>query len=290
MIHTIDLHFQDTPGTIAAFLVESQVGPIIIEPGPHSTFPKLQAGIEALGYRVEDVRHVFLTHIHLDHAGAAWAFAAHGAQVYVHPFGKRHLASPEKLMQSARLVFKEAMDRLWGEMRPIPDRQLASAEDLQPFCIGERLFIAHHTPGHARHHIAWQLDNDLFAGDVAGVKLLGGPPQPPCPPPDIDLTLWIQSLHLVRQLNAERLFLTHYGVVTAINEHLDTLERTLTAWATWIRARLDEPNETLVPAFEQFVHASLKPDEQALYEIANPSAMSVDGLRRYWTKDIQGRS
>ena len=170
MTQIIDLHFQNIPQAIAAFLLETDDGPILIETGPYSTFPALEAGLRGLGYSVDDVQHVLLTHIHLDHAGSAWAFAERGATIYVHPVGVQHLSDPSRLMNSARRIYKEEMDTLWGEMRSIPEDQIRAVAHGEEIGVGGRLFQAWHTPGHARHHIAWQVGNELFTGDVAGIK------------------------------------------------------------------------------------------------------------------------
>lgn len=109
-MHILDLNFLDIPQTVAAFLLPSSEGPILIETGPHSTLVHLHAGIRHAGFEPEEVKHVFLSHIHLDHAGAAWWFAQHGAQVYVHPKGLAHLADPAKLMASAKMIYQDEMD------------------------------------------------------------------------------------------------------------------------------------------------------------------------------------
>ena len=153
-IHTIDLHFQNEPSTIAAFLIETGNGPILVETGPHSTFPRLKEGIEHLGYKLSDVKDVFITHIHLDHAGASWCMAEEGARIHLHPFGFRHMKDPSKLLASAKMIYKDEMDRLWGTLKPIPEDQLIIAEDSDIIQIGELEIEAVHTPGHAKHHLA----------------------------------------------------------------------------------------------------------------------------------------
>ena len=205
MIKTIDLLFQGMVETIAAYVLETEEGPVLFETGPHSTLPILESGLKDLGYTTKDVRHVFLTHVHLDHAGRAWYFAEQGAKVYVHPKGVKHLHSPERLMASAARIYKDMMDQLWGEMKAIPLDHLLSTEDLALIKIGEHEIIGHHTPGHAVHHIAWQIGKDLICGDVGGIKIKDGPVVPPCPPPDINVEDWQESISRLRSLNPERL-------------------------------------------------------------------------------------
>ncbi len=292
MTRILDLNFLDLPGAIAAFLVPSSEGPVLVETGPYSTFDTLKQAVEDQGASIDEIRHVLLTHIHLDHAGAAWAFAEAGAKIYVHPFGARHLISPEKLMESARRIYQDEMDRLWGDMKPIPEQQVVTVNHGDVLTIGDKQFTAHHTPGHARHHIAWQVEETLFTGDVAGVKIQAGPVVPPCPPPDIDLEAWKQSLDLIRGLDIQRMMLTHFGEITDATSHLQKLEDCLDDWAQWIRREWEsgKTNDEMLPAFDHYTGNQLVlggVDEQGkrLYEAANPSWMSVAGLVRYWTKN-----
>jgi glyoxylase-like metal-dependent hydrolase (beta-lactamase superfamily II) len=292
MAKIIDLRFQGNSDTIAAFLLESSEGPVLIETGPHSTYEMLCRGLRCYGYAPEDVRHVFLTHIHLDHAGAAWVFAGHGANIYLHPLGRPHLEQPEKLLESARRIYKENMDPLWGTLRPIPAGRLQAIGHLEEVRIGDRCLRALHTPGHAVHHIAWQVGRSLFTGDAAGICIPGNAlVQPPCPPPDIDLAAWQQSIALMRQGGFERLYLTHFGEVSEVADHLDRLERRLLDWAQWIKPFYErgEDAASVVPQFQAFVReelaaAGISAADMVRYEFANPSWMSVSGLMRYWRK------
>lgn len=292
MVHILDLGFMGHKETIAAFLIESSAGPVLVETGPHATFPNLERAINAIGYRTSDIRHVLLTHIHLDHAGAAWAFAKNGATIYVHPFGARHLQDPSKLMESARRIYLDQMDSLWGEMQAIPGDLIKEVEDKAIMEIGQYKFKALHTPGHAVHHIAWQLDDILFSGDVAGVKIgKNGFVVPPCPPPDINIEVWIDSINLLRKLNLSAIYLTHFGKVTNILHHLNDLEERLLDWSEWIKPHYDAAKtvKEIIPEFEKYVRNQLIKhgmEEEGLkkYESANPSWMSVAGLMRYWKK------
>ncbi len=285
----IGLHFQGRTQTIAAFLIETSEGPVLVETGPHSTLPQLEKGLAQNNYTSKDIKHVFLSHIHLDHAGAAWYFANLGAKIYVHPKGYKHLASPEKLMNSARMIYQDQMDRLWGEMHPIAENQLYAVEDQEVFTIGDTALQAHYTPGHAVHHIAWQWEDQLFAGDVAGVRINTGPVVPPCPPPDIHIEDWLQSIQHIRQLGLQKIYLTHFGAVEHIDAHLKQLEQVLSAWATWMKPHFDAGTAAaeLTKPFQEYVAVGLEKagvDQQGIqqYEIANPAWMSVAGLLRYW--------
>ncbi len=292
MIQTLDLHFLNKPDTIAAFLIETSVGPVLIESGPYSTFPQLQKLLQEKGYQIGDVKHVFITHIHLDHAGAAWAFAEQGATIYVHPLGQKHLHNPEKLWNSAKMIYQEHMERLWGDMKGIAAEKLYVVENGEKIQLGDTEIIAWHTPGHAIHHIAWQLGENLFCGDVGGVRIGNGIVIPPCPPPDINVEDWQQSLDLIRKLNVKTFYLTHYGTFTDIENHLDTLEKRLLERAEWIKPYFEQQKtpEEITPLFQQYVREELvengatNEEQIQQYENANPSWMSVAGLLRYWHK------
>ena len=292
-IHTLDLQFLDLEHAVASYLVETGAGPVLIESGPHSTYTQLVSAVEKVGYSIDEIKHVFLTHIHLDHAGAAWQLAQNGAQIYVHPIGVRHLVDPSKLMASARMIYKDDMDRLWGEMRPIEETKITAVGDNEVIKIDETEFLSLHTPGHAKHHIAWQVKDVIFTGDVAGVKIGQGLVQPPCPPPDINLEYWLSSIERLRNAKASTLFLTHYDRITNIDEHLTELESTLTSWAGFVRSKWNEglTNDEIIPLFIDYTNKQLEANslnQLAIdqYQAANPSWMSVAGLVRYWSKKL----
>ncbi|MFK7925238.1 MAG: MBL fold metallo-hydrolase [Bacteroidia bacterium] len=290
MIHTLDLEFQ-VPQAIAAFVIETTEGPVLVETGPHSVLPRLSAELKNLGYELGDIKHVFLTHIHFDHAGAAWALAQAGAKIYVHPRGYKHLLDPSRLYGSAKRIYGDMMETLWGLMEPIPADQLEAVEDEREIQVGEHTFKALHTPGHASHHIAWQLGEIIFAGDVAGCKIDGGPVVPPCPPPDINIEQWVDSINILRAQQPKQLYLTHFGPIDTVTTHLDELEAMLHDWANWIKPHYEagKKPEEVVSEFQAYANQQLMAaglDEQgaARYEAANPSYMSVAGLMRYWHK------
>lgn len=295
-IEILDLHFMNESDAIASFLIESTDGLILIETGPESTFETLTKAISDAGYDWKDVKHVLLTHIHFDHAGAAWKFAENGAKIYVHPIGLPHLQNPERLWSSAKRIYKDQMEVLWGHMDPIDENLLIPAEDGDTIEIGNLTFTVHYTPGHAIHHNAYQLGNSIFTGDVAGVHIKHGPVQPPCPPPDIDVGLWKLSIRKLKNLNPQVLYLTHYGIVANPQEHLNKLEEELDDWANWMKPHYDigaEP-EQIIPHFMEYtkqklLDAGVSGDDVSRYEKANPSWMSVSGLLRYWKLKEQGR-
>jgi glyoxylase-like metal-dependent hydrolase (beta-lactamase superfamily II) len=169
---------------------------------------------------------VFLSHIHLDHAGAAWRFAELGATIHVHPRGARHLIDPARLMESATRIFGDEMGRLWGEMRPISQDKVCVTRTAVRFRVGRYEVRALATPGHASHHNVYHWDDDLFGGDVAGVRLDGGPPVPPFVPPELHIESWLESIARMRALGATRLYLPHFGLIENISPPFRCARRT----------------------------------------------------------------
>ena len=285
----IDLNFLDYSDTIASFLLESGDGLVLVESGPYSTYSHLTKVLNEMGAKPEDVRHVLLTHIHLDHAGAAWAFAKNGAQVYVHPKGYKHLANPERLWASAKRIYQDDMEYLWGDMQAIDESLLHAIDDAKDLKIGGLEFTSWHTPGHAVHHIAWQHEGEIFTGDVGGVKIGNNLVAPPCPPPDINLEDWKASIQKIINLKPDSIYLTHFGRVDDVETHLAELEARLDKWAAWIYPYYQKgtPTEELVPLFQAFSIKEMeeanvsKPDIER-YLKANPPWMSVWGLMRYF--------
>ena len=254
-IHTLDLEFFRGE-TIAAYLVESAGHLALVETGPDSTWPHLVAALAKHGAKPEDVKDVLVTHIHLDHAGAAWRLARAGANVWVHPRGAPHMADPSKLLASAKRIYKDEMDSLWGTLEPIPaDRLKVTADGARRSRSATPRLRVLETPGHAIHHNAYLLDGDVFTGDVGGVAIGDGPNLPPTPPPDIDLPTWTRSLERSRPRGRTRFYPTHFGRHPDVARRLDEMLDELQAWAGFVRARLDEGKDEpqIVPEFEAWL-------------------------------------
>lgn len=286
MIHTIDLEFQGVLNVIAAFLVPHRDGIVLVESGPQTCWEALKRGLAKHGFAPCDVTDVLLTHVHFDHAGAAWSLAKAGANIHVHPKGIRHLVDPTRLWNSAARIYgDEGMAMLWGSMEPIDDAKLHVAEEGQELTIGGVKFIAHHSPGHAKHHTAWQCGEALFTGDVGGVRINNGPLEPPCPPPDIDAIAWQTSIASLNALtDVKRLFLTHFGEQTGnVSEHWKKLSERLDAWIAFIESKRDLETSTLTDVFTNFVNGEREKHKgaQGCYAFANPAEMSVSGIRRW---------
>ncbi len=289
---TVDLHFQDVPGVIATYALDTGDGLALVDVGPGSTLPALEAGLNGLGASLADVRHLLLTHIHLDHAGAAGTLLERvpRARAYVHERGAAHLARPERLLASAGQIYGDQMERLWGEMRPTdPDRLrvLTGGEALR---IGRTEVLPLYTPGHAVHHLAYHVGDELFVGDVGGVRLdPRQTPRAPTPPPDIDLPLWRESVAALRAVDARTLFLAHFGSHPQEAAHWDRLLTTMEEDADRVREGLEvgEPLEAITENFTEALLEELQregPDLPGRYEFACPPWMSVQGLVRYWQR------
>ncbi len=299
-LHTLDLHFQEHPHTIASYLLPHADGATLIETGPGSTFPMLQARLAEHGLTPNDITEVLLTHIHLDHAGAAGRLATHGATIYVHHVGAPHLAHPERLLSSAERIYGDDMDRLWGEMRPVPEEKIVSLDDGDRIELGDRAARALDTPGHASHHMSYVIGDVCFTGDVGGVRMPDESyVEVPLAPPDIDLAAWRQSLHTLRtateQHGVTHLAPTHFGLYDDVTAHLDRLERVVDAADDWARTTLpdhaDDP-DALRDATTEWMRSlaaqeGVEDETWALYELANPSWMAALGLKRYWKNALR---
>lgn len=295
-IHLLDSRFLQESEVIGIYLIPSSDGLILIDTGPETVYTHLCDAIRGAGFSPEDVRHVLLTHIHFDHAGGAWKFAEQGAKIYVHPIGLPHLNNPERLWGSAVRIYGDMMTQLWGTMEPIDTANLVAVDDGDSLDLGGVHVDVIYTPGHAIHHNAYHIGDAVFTGDVAGVKIAGGPVVPPCPPPDIHIEDWKASIAKIRALEPAKLYLPHYGTVEAVEEHLTRLETILDDWAAWMKPHYDAETSTqdLIAPFvaytqNQLREAGVSEDVIEKYEKGNPSYMSVAGLLRYWKLKDQGR-
>jgi glyoxylase-like metal-dependent hydrolase (beta-lactamase superfamily II) len=292
MIHVLDTQHLGRRGIIAVTALETDQGLALFDTGPESTFETIAAGLRELGAEPKDIRHVFLSHIHFDHAGAAWRFAELGATVYVHPRGAPHLIDPAKLVVSATRLYGDQMERLWGKFAPIAPERVRVLQDNDVVTVAPFAIRAIATPGHASHHHIYHWNDCLFGGDVAGVRLGGGTPVPPLVPPELDIEAWRQSIAKIRALNPAKLYLPHFGPVTGdIAAHLDALEERIVRWSIWFRDRLGagEDEQKMTPAFAAYVMNELRQagateSELADYEQADPSFMAVSAATRYWRK------
>jgi glyoxylase-like metal-dependent hydrolase (beta-lactamase superfamily II) len=271
----IDLRHQGAERIIGCYLLETSHGLALNDCGPSVCVASLAQALEERGLALRDIDHLLLSHIHLDHAGAAGVLVREhpGLQVHVSEVGAPHLADPSRLERSARRLYGDAFDELWGELVPVPEKNIVL---LQHKVLGLASFP---TPGHASHHASYLAsDGTLYAGDAAGVRIHpDGYICPPTPPPEFDLALWLQTLDEIERRKPARLALIHFGIVDEPVEHLNQLRRRLRGWAAedlpedeWLRRREAE--------------RAAESSDPAAYEQAMPLSQSYAGLRRYWDR------
>ncbi len=291
-ILTIDLNFQNKSHTIASYLIRHHDGAVLIESGPGSTLPALKAALAKEQLTPRDITHVLLTHIHLDHAGAAGWLSKQGAEIYVHPNGAAHLLNPEKLIASATRIYGDRMDQLWGEFLPVEQNKLNVPNDAEEIVIGSLRFTAINTPGHAEHHYSYLYEDVCFSGDVGGVRIPGYHYlRAPMPPPELHFERWLESVERLRKEKFTRIAPTHFGIFDDAAWHLKELERNLRAARAWLEETMstgpsvDEVRASLEAWMEeQSREQNLSEDVILAYALANPIGMSADGLMRYWKK------
>jgi glyoxylase-like metal-dependent hydrolase (beta-lactamase superfamily II) len=269
----LDLLHQGAERVIGSYVVDTKEGPALFDCGPTTCIAQLEAGLGERGLLLQDVRHLLLSHIHLDHAGAAGVLVREhpGLQVHVSEVGAPHLADPSRLEGSARRLYGDAFDELWGELAPVPEQNLHVVGDE---VLGLACFPS---PGHASHHVCYLHDDGtLYAGDAAGVRI--EPHRtvvPPTPPPEFDLEVWLATIDELERREPARLALIHFGVADDVERHLAELRTRLREWVALEGATQEQ--------FADEVSRDLG-DEADEYERAMPFWQSYAGLMRYWEK------
>jgi len=256
-----------------------QLDDVLVDPGPSSCLETLLAALDGRRPRA-----LLLTHIHLDHAGASGSLARlfPELEVYVHERGARHMADPQRLLDSARRLYGDDMDRLWGVFEPVPSERLRPLTGGEVLELGDRRFVVAYTPGHASHHVSYLHDGTAFVGDVGGVRIAPQtPPFPPTPPPDIDLDLWHRSLEVVAAWAPERLAMTHFGASEDVEWQLAEVGARLDRIAELAR-QLD--SERWIEAVRAELRDGSSPEVFEAYLQAAPTDQAYAGLRRYWDK------
>ena len=294
-ISYIDLQFQDTPRVIATAVLIGPRGVALVDPGPSSSLGTLKGELERAGIGMRDVTALLITHIHLDHAGSVGTLVREnpGLRVYVHATGAPHLIDPGKLLASATRLYGDAMDRLWGEVAPVPEQALVVLQGGERVEEGGRSLEVAYTPGHASHHVSYFATDAgiAFVGDTAGVKVVpDGDVLPPTPPPDVDLEAWEESLAHIEQWRPESIFLTHFGPAGAVASHLSTLRDRLQTAGGLVKASLardgtDEEREAwFVEECRRQLRQRMSDSDARVYEVAGRFDLSWRGLARYWRK------
>jgi glyoxylase-like metal-dependent hydrolase (beta-lactamase superfamily II) len=272
----LDLHHQGAERVIGSYLVETADGPALFDCGPASCLQRLHTSLRQRGLELQDLRHLLLSHIHLDHAGAAGVLVRDHPELQVHvaEIGAPHLVDPSRLEASARRLYGDAFDTLWGELVPVPEENIRI---VGTNVLGLECFP---TPGHASHHVCYLAgDGTLYAGDAAGVRLQPDRTVlPPTPPPEFDLEAWYRTIDEIEERMPSSLALVHFGVAEDPGPHLAQLRRRLADWSRRVEEGVTE---------EEF-NESVRNDvvqaggDAETYERAMPFWQSYAGLRRYW--------
>lgn len=292
----VDLDFQGRAGVIASYLIRDAGEAALVEIGPTSGLEALLRGLDSAGVNPSEISKLFITHIHLDHAGAAGTFMRRfpASQLYVHEVGVPHLVDPSKLVGSASRIYGRMMDSLWGRIDPVPAERITPLADGDTVSVGKLELTAIYTPGHAAHHVVFhdRLHGEVFTGDVAAVRLQDhGYIRPPTPPPDINLETWMESIERIRELEPQALHLTHFGRFTDVELHLRQTRDRLSAFAKLVERAVSSgrDREAIIGELQEYGDREIQldaPDASALerYELATPYYMTVDGLLRYFRK------
>jgi glyoxylase-like metal-dependent hydrolase (beta-lactamase superfamily II) len=267
----IDLHHQG-PRVIGVYLLEADDGLALHDCGPASCIPTLKAALADRGLALQDLRHLLLSHIHLDHAGAAGSLVREhpGLRVHVSEIGAPHVVDPSRLERSARRLWGDAFDDLWGELAPVPAENVEVTGDR---AAGLECFPS---PGHASHHVCYlHEDGTLYAGDAAGVRIQPGRHVlPVTPPPDVDVEGWFRTFEEIERRRPERIAVTHFGVADSPSEHLALAREELARWDE--RRDLDE--QAWIAAARRDLEAAVGPDEAEHWERAGPLWQSYIGI------------
>jgi glyoxylase-like metal-dependent hydrolase (beta-lactamase superfamily II) len=260
-----------------------QLGDVLVDPGPTSGLERLLADVSGTP------KALLLTHIHLDHAGATGSLVERWPklEVYVHERGAPHLIDPSRLLDSARRLYGDDMDRLWGGMVPVPEGNLRILKGGERV-IDDRFEVAY-TPGHAYHHVSYlhkrtpiMGERVAFVGDVGGVRIGDGSLTiAPTPPPDIDLDAWHESIERIRGWRPDRLAIAHFGSYDDVQHQLDEVGWRLDEWAQ--RAR-EQDRVAFVAGVRDEIENGADPDLLDAYALAAPPDLVYAGLERYWRK------
>jgi len=300
-ITTLDNLWMGRPRSIAAALVESDGHLAIVDPGPGSTLEAFRQNLRARGIGVGDLHAILLTHIHLDHAGATGALVRENPRlaVYVHKNGALHVMDPSKLLASAQRLWPNDLQRLFGEVLPVPAENLRILEGGETLTLGSRRLEVVYTPGHASHHVSYfdKKEGVAFVGDTTGVRIEGiSFVMPATPPPDIDLGIWDTSFAAILERKPARLFLTHFGYSDHPSEHIRLFRERLHRWAALAAENLRAAASDSA-AMDGFLSATYAEISQHLpageadhYAFSAGLNLSFLGLARYLRKHAAAAS
>jgi glyoxylase-like metal-dependent hydrolase (beta-lactamase superfamily II) len=295
-VHSIDTMMSGYHGITAGYLIAGE-HPCLVETGTAKSAAAVRRSLAALGIGPNDLATIAVTHIHLDHAGGVGDLAAAypNAQIVVHQRGARHLADPTKLMNSARRVFGDAMDTIFGELTPTDASRIRAVDEIGEIDLGGgRRLTTYYSPGHAQHHVGLldSVSGDLYVGDAAGIFIPEtGAIRPSTPPPDFDLDTALKSLRHFTDLAPQRLLFSHFGPVEHVGPALDEAAQELQIWVDLVRETrgdaldLDHAVSMLRERTAQrYGRLYTDPELDRKFETLNSTAANINGINRWLDK------
>ena len=283
----IDVIHLGVRGVISSYWIDGPE-PAIVDPGPSTSLGGLEDGLAAIGVGLSDIRHVLLTHVHLDHAGGTGHLVSRlpHLQVHVHAGGAPHMADPERLVASTRRTFGEAHDRLWGDVVPVPEERIRPWEPAGRLPVSDVRVFA--TPGHISHHVSYlaEADGTLVAGDALGVILApGAPTYPPTPPPAVDVPAWFETLDSLESIGPDAFGVSHFGIHDDFEGRVSEMRERLSALRDRVEAAIASGNDSDCDVYEREVREAIsafRPKEGVDgYFEAFRAAVDWDGMRFY---------
>jgi glyoxylase-like metal-dependent hydrolase (beta-lactamase superfamily II) len=269
--------------------------PILVETGPATSADAVTRGLEALGVSADQLAHILVTHIHLDHAGGVGTLARRypNATIWAHERGARHLADPAKLLASTARVYGEArMREFFGDVLPTPADRLRAIDEADEVRLGDRSLEVLHTPGHASHHVALvdSRTGAVFTGDALGVHLPDvGVLRPATPPPEFDIELACASIMRIRERADTMLLLSHFGPVGDVGGICELAAARIRRWGELVRdaLRTDDDIDRISALLKdegarEYLQDSGEPIDLERYDILSSIRMNAAGLIRYW--------
>jgi glyoxylase-like metal-dependent hydrolase (beta-lactamase superfamily II) len=290
----VDTRMAGKTSITSAYLLHG-AEPALVETGPTTSVEAVTAGLDAIGLSANDLAHIVLTHIHLDHAGGVGTLARRFPQatVWVHERGAPHLEDPTRLLASATRVYgQERLERLFGPVDPVPSDRLRAVSDGDRIALGDRHLEVLHTPGHASHHVALvdSRSGAVFTGDALGIHLPDDRVlRPATPPPDIDIEAGLQSIERIRERARSILLFSHFGPVEAVDELCAIAASRLRKWAKIVQDALRDTDDIgrvaeLLARRTESEFEGVESVDPSRYDILSDMRMNAEGLVRYWKK------
>jgi glyoxylase-like metal-dependent hydrolase (beta-lactamase superfamily II) len=295
-VHSIDTMMSGYTGITAGYLIAAE-RPCLVETGTAKSAPAVERALKALGIGARDLATIAVTHIHLDHAGGVGDLAAAypSAEIVVHQRGARHLAEPGRLMDSARRVFGDLMDTVFGPLMPTDAGRIRAVDEVGEIDLGGgRRLTTYYSPGHAQHHVGLldSVSGDLYVGDAAGIFIPEtGVIRPSTPPPDFDLEIALRSLRHFSDLGPQRLLFSHFGPVSRVGSALDEAAEELRDWVDAVRETradaldLDHAVTMLREhTAQRYGRLYTDPELDEKFELLSSTAANINGINRWLDK------